>query len=540
MRDYYYDGLVRLDWGLGNPNITAALIVSLLLASFVFAFLWRPLFWLSLPLATVFACSAMMTASRGGFIAMLVGVGFLILYHRRWWRRSEWIGLAVAAVLVAGVSHYQGYSGRYTEAISGSDTSVSNRWQIYQTVPQLIVASPHGWGVGETGRTYRKYFQDPDRSQIYSDLHSTHFTWMAERGWLFSAVYLAAWLLAFWLTWPLGRWRCLSVGFAVLLAYALSSSFSLVGNAPINWLVPGVATLLGLVSRLKYRSLAAWRQLVWLLPLVSVLAVIGLFAASLWQAHRSGIQLSSGRDWVQLGQAPSVGLFRPSQQILGDRFGSQLRIRGYDSLQFRSIDRAERYLDTLDTLILSGSGHPESDIASLLQLSPSLRLVWINPSPSDTSNITTLAGHFREPEVILGKSLRDIPIVEGVAVRRVAGAEFMAGWVAEVFDEKTEFVLPAMAVSEARLKQDSHIFIDTRNRLAKAFGEIESSYDMDYFTEQAPDLQQAFIFYGEATEPPSERVQSFAETISAAGGSVYWLSGGWSAWSSVDTSGSGG
>ena len=37
MRDYFYNGQVRLDWGFGNPNVTGSLIALIMLAVWMLA-----------------------------------------------------------------------------------------------------------------------------------------------------------------------------------------------------------------------------------------------------------------------------------------------------------------------------------------------------------------------------------------------------------------------------------------------------------------------------------------------------------------------
>ena len=73
MQEFFYNGVQRLDWGFGNPNITAGLIATLLMAVWGLAFIHRWGFWPALVGFTALGVCLLQTASRGGLVAAILG-----------------------------------------------------------------------------------------------------------------------------------------------------------------------------------------------------------------------------------------------------------------------------------------------------------------------------------------------------------------------------------------------------------------------------------------------------------------------------------
>ena len=77
MQEFFYQGIKRLDWGFGNPNITAGLIATLLMAVWGLAFIHRWGFWPALLGFTTLGVCLIQTVSRGGLVAAILG-GFVL------------------------------------------------------------------------------------------------------------------------------------------------------------------------------------------------------------------------------------------------------------------------------------------------------------------------------------------------------------------------------------------------------------------------------------------------------------------------------
>ena len=85
MRDYFYEGIKRLDWGFNNPNITAGLIAILMVTVWILSRMHRWGFWPALLLYTGLAVCLIQTVSRGGLVAAAVsGVLLVFLTPRPW------------------------------------------------------------------------------------------------------------------------------------------------------------------------------------------------------------------------------------------------------------------------------------------------------------------------------------------------------------------------------------------------------------------------------------------------------------------------
>src|ERR1043165_8475617 len=81
----------RLDWGFGNPNKTATLIATIMLAvwvlpklaSFASQRMNELFFWLTLTLSVTLGVPLILTESRGGIVAFLAGLMVLALHAPR-------------------------------------------------------------------------------------------------------------------------------------------------------------------------------------------------------------------------------------------------------------------------------------------------------------------------------------------------------------------------------------------------------------------------------------------------------------------------
>ncbi len=89
MEEFFFNGVWRLDWGLGNPNKTAALIVELMVAVWLLAYAWKWGFWMSLGFFTMLGGCLIHTFSRGGLAALIAGMLPLIVFASRPWSLSK-------------------------------------------------------------------------------------------------------------------------------------------------------------------------------------------------------------------------------------------------------------------------------------------------------------------------------------------------------------------------------------------------------------------------------------------------------------------
>ncbi len=249
MNGIYFQGFWRMDWGLGNPNKTAALIAMLMVFVWALAAIRRGGFWAALTLFTGLGICLVHTYSRGGIIAAAVGIGILIVTARRPWPKSRIAALSASVWCIIGFSILIQAHQRYSQGIAMEDRSISNRLAIWKTAPRMMVDAPAGWGVGNSGRAYVQWYQPLDRTETYRTLVNSHLTWLVEFGWPGRFFYLLFWSsMAAW-CWPCRRTVANGVPLAVWSCFFVAAAFSSVAESPWLWIVPAAAAVQAGVCR---------------------------------------------------------------------------------------------------------------------------------------------------------------------------------------------------------------------------------------------------------------------------------------------------
>jgi len=133
-----------------NANISALILACGLLTAFGLRHpgalrLLRPhlVFW---PLAALFATAVVHTGSRGGLLALTVGLVVLLLRGRTVWQRlrSGFTVLVVMASLIWAASHVEMMRNRLQAAAQGS---FAGRERIYPALLGMVIERPVlGWG----------------------------------------------------------------------------------------------------------------------------------------------------------------------------------------------------------------------------------------------------------------------------------------------------------------------------------------------------------------------------------------------------------
>lgn len=324
MDEIYFQGVWRMDWGLGNPNKTAALIAFLMLAIWTLPLLRRWLFWVALPAFTALGVCLIHTMSRGGVVAAVAGFALLLVHLRRVrpWPRARVLPLAGAvAVMLAGAGTYQ-TSVRFAQ--SGQDRSISNRLTLWKQAPRMMVDAPWGWGVGNSGRAYMSWYQPLDTTEQYRTLVNSHLTWFVEWGWPLRWLYALGWAAVFVLCCGSRRFESpkpfLFCGMVCGLwtVFFVASAFSSVAEAPQLFVLPvlGLAGVLIVRSKQhRWPSRLAWASgAAGVVLILGTLAVCGYVTAPPAGAGRLGV-LRNGtvcvgaqppKTWVVVGNDPAI------------------------------------------------------------------------------------------------------------------------------------------------------------------------------------------------------------------------------------------
>ena len=170
MTQYHYQTIWRMDWGLNNPNKTAALIALLMLAIWLLPLVRRWLFWVALPTFTALGICLMHTLSRGGILAAAAGFAVLLthLRHLRPWPRGKTLAVAGAVMVMLVGAVFLQASSRFAQ--SYQDRSVTNRLAIWKQAPRMMVDAPWGWGIGNSGTAYMSWYQPLKNTEQYRTL----------------------------------------------------------------------------------------------------------------------------------------------------------------------------------------------------------------------------------------------------------------------------------------------------------------------------------------------------------------------------------
>lgn len=319
MSDIRFQGFWRMDWGLGNPNKTAALIATLLVAVWAIAYLRKWGFWVALAPFVGLGICLIHTYSRGGLIAAFAGCGVLLLAAPRPWPMRRVIATGVAVAVMVAASVYLQAHERYGQGVASEDRSITNRLDLWKYAPAMMVGAPGGWGWGKSGEAFMQWYQPVDRFEEYRTLVSSHLTWLVEFGWGWRFLYVLGWLAVLLLCWPDGkaRWRAVSLG--VWVCFGVASVFSSVAESGWLWIAPGVMLLACVIARVARRDFPPGRA--WVRCASAAMGICALFWVAGWQ--RSPVHKRS--DLVVIGPgAPEVWVLADAQ-VIGKTYGKTLR-----------------------------------------------------------------------------------------------------------------------------------------------------------------------------------------------------------------------
>jgi len=318
--EFFFEGVRRLDWGLGNPNKTAAMIAEGMVAVWALAYVRQRLFWFSAFLFTALGCCLVQTFSRGGLVACCAGLAVLAVFAPRPWPRQNMLTVVLSATMIAAYAVSVDAHRRYTQGFFEEDRSVTNRIVLWQAAPAMMADAPWGWGIGNAGRAYMRWYQPVDRCERYRTLVNSHLTWLVELGWPLRFLYLCGWMAIFLLCGAKAgsQWRTVPCG--IWAAFATASSFSSVAESPWLWVVPMAALLAVFASRARSGQWPPFGN--WL----RVAALSVLFCVSLWAAGRlEGSRINGGRDRVVMGSGTPMVWLVADEESLGETFAKTLR-----------------------------------------------------------------------------------------------------------------------------------------------------------------------------------------------------------------------
>jgi hypothetical protein len=320
--ELYFHGFWRMDWGFGNPNQTAALIVTIMFAVWTLAFLWRKGFWIGLWLFCGLGILLVHTFSRGGIAAFALGVAALLYFAPRPWPNTRIIGGVACVWIMFGASVFLQANQRFTQGFQ--DRSIANRLDIWKEIPVMIADAPGGWGIGNAARVYENWYQPLDRKESYVNLVSTHFTWLVEFSWWQRICYCFGWFMVGLLCWPpkeRDRLRWFVVPLSIWVSFFVTAIFSHVAESAWLWMLPAAAFLSVLVVR--WRAGLWPRVLAWSSALVASIVVVT--AVTIEGIRADALHVHGSPHLVKVGNGePRIWVVR-NVGIMGEHYGKALR-----------------------------------------------------------------------------------------------------------------------------------------------------------------------------------------------------------------------
>jgi len=407
MDGFFYQGIWRMDWGLDNPNKTAALIAELILLSWGFAYWKRWGFWLSSFLSVALGVCLIMTYSRGGLGAAMCGLGVLLAFAQRPWPKFRIVTVLILVLLLGSFAFQQKATSRYVQGLGEEDLSISNRLAIWKMAPRMMLDAPSGWGLGRSGNAYMQWYQPVKRSEQYRTLVNNHLTWLVEFGWPMRFVYLVAWFGALTLCWPNNSCRWFSIPLGIWLVFAVGTFFSSVAESLMLWIVPVLALVAALVTRFfkgSWPPVFHWKMMVGSSALI-------LLALILWGWLTPGefaIQGSPAAARVFFRSAAHGGnqeiwIVAPDKKTLGEHYGHAIRKAlapaGRGAMSVVNVVSSVKNLPdaTSGVLVLTG------DFSSALPLNFS-KLVLLNPMKSPDAMVALK--NLKRPLIIIWGEFR--------------------------------------------------------------------------------------------------------------------------------------
>lgn len=423
-----------MDWGLGNPNKTAALIACLMIGLWALAYIRKWGFWVALVGFTALGICLVHTFSRGGFVALFLGMIPVLWMSPRPWPWKRIAGIVAAVWVIIGFSVYLQAHERLGQGVVQEDRSISNRLELWKYAPAMMLDAPGGWGIGNSGKAFMEWYQPLDRHEPYRTMVNSHLTWLVEFGWVGRFLYLAGWVAVFLLCLPDARARWLAIPFGVWLAFLVSAIFSSVAEEPWVWVVPGLLLFAAVVWRIKS---AVWpRPAAWIASPVA--AALALFLIPV---------IGRGTDVQRVESAVIFGNGSPSvwvvadEKVLGANYGRTLRAQWSD-VGIACVGIAGDLKDLPDVektdVVLTGRFLSSPSVADRQRLAGATSILLVNPAvyPQELGGLadlgdtlTVMIGDFAQSPASLAWTSELIP-------HRMAGVgDFVPDWPSKLLHE---------------------------------------------------------------------------------------------------------
>lgn len=251
--DFWRDG-ERLKLWFRNPNLAGGFLAlcAICALGLLYVRVW-PVKALGALTALAILVPLVKTGSRAALLAFVGGCCLMAATRfKALLSRKVLLPVLACAVLVGGYLAFCGDSGRFTTKLFVEGSSKTSRFPIWREVPRMIADAPLGWGAGNSGKAYIRWYQR-EQTCLLEDLISGHCTFLAEHSWPIRFAYLFVWIV-----------------FGLLFFRN-----ALLGRSPVPLGVAGALAFLGVLHPI----FSSWE-------LVSLASVVGLSAVAVWRDWR--------------------------------------------------------------------------------------------------------------------------------------------------------------------------------------------------------------------------------------------------------------
>lgn len=395
-------------------------------------------FWVAFTFFIILGGCLIHTFSRGGLIAAFIGLTALIVFVPRPWTLKKCVAIGISVLLMTAFTLYLNAHERYVQGVFKEDRSITNRLKVWKDVPTMMVDAPTGWGIGNAGKAFMRWYQPIDRNEEYRTLVNSHLTWLVEFGWPLRFFYLFAWAAVFSICFPTKESRWYAIPLGIWISFGIAAFFSSIAESFWLWIVPCLSLATVLISRLRKIQ---WPHLTaWGIPT----GVAVLFCIFFLIAGKGGTKISGAKDRVIIGKkAPSLWLVVDERTLGNYGFAKSLRKYFAEHTTNRSIGIVQS-LDFLPkglsgaTIVVAGSPEGRNKESMQRLASSASKLILLAPSyyPQETGIVF---GTKNSTEVIFGEFSQSPFLMaweETGKVSRISGAgDFFPTWPQIVFGD---------------------------------------------------------------------------------------------------------
>lgn len=417
----------RLRLWFENPNMAAVLLAEIAVVAMGLEREFRKGQWTILARGVKFVAgvAVLLTASRGGLIALFAGAFVMGAGVRDRSRRAMILGLTAVLALVAALSlpRFRAFA---------TDRSVLNRLDVWRSVPQMMRDAPEGWGSGEAGLAYMNWYQPLARTERYRTLVSGHFTALVERGEAGRVTYLLAILAILWIGGEYLRKGGRPLPLALWTVFGVSACFSTTTEEKMLWALPlaGTCVWSGFVRR-------EWRRLgvfVVLAGMIAFALVKGIEGIRLSSPSSDGLRIRSPRSGVVIvGDGPVACWLVADPAVLGGSDYPRAFRGALSSLPATAAwgvtECLARVPDQVETLVLSGERAEVVMDAGVLARFENLAEVRLISPTFDVTRRQVAVRSGVKTRTLYGEFASECPVADAQDVKVAWGAgRYVPSW----------------------------------------------------------------------------------------------------------------